>query len=96
MDEINVLVVNDAVVTKEWAKSMGAQESNTKVRFLSDWNGSFTKLLEKEIDLSSVGFGVRSTRFTAFIDNGVIKSENVSANPAQVLNTDVDTVLNQI
>eukprot|EP01091_Cochliopodium_minus_P007454 TRINITY_DN17342_c0_g1_i1.p1 TRINITY_DN17342_c0_g1~~TRINITY_DN17342_c0_g1_i1.p1 ORF type:complete len:194 (-),score=61.03 TRINITY_DN17342_c0_g1_i1:30-611(-) len=96
VDEVGVLVVNDSVVTNEWAKSLGVREGNDSIKFISDWSGSFTKALDKQIDLSSVGFGVRSTRFTAFIDNGVIKTENVSSNPGKINNTDVDTVLSQI
>jgi len=75
---------------------MRVKEGNEKIKFLSDWNASFTKALDKQIDLTSAGLGVRSTRFTAFIDDGVIKCENISANPGEILNTDVDTILSQI
>jgi peroxiredoxin len=69
VDTIACLSVNDAFVMKAWGE---AQEVGDKVVLIADGAGAFTKELGLEFDLSGAGLGVRSRRFAAIIENGVV------------------------
>ena len=70
VDEIICMSVNDAFVMGAWAKDRGAGD---KVRLVADGNGDLTKALGLEMDGTGIGFGLRSQRFAAVIDDGVVK-----------------------
>ena len=69
VDEIVCLSVNDAFVMGAWGKDRGADD---KVRLVADGNGDLTKALGLEMDGSGIGFGLRSQRFAAIIDDGKV------------------------
>jgi peroxiredoxin len=69
VDTIACMSVNDAFVMKAWGE---AQEVGDKVVLIADGTGAFTKELGLEFDLSGAGLGLRSRRFAAIIDNGVV------------------------
>ncbi|MDO9125429.1 MULTISPECIES: peroxiredoxin [Alphaproteobacteria] len=73
VDEIACLSVNDAFVMGAWGKQQGADE---KVTMLADGNGDFTKALGLEFDGTGFGMGVRSSRYSMLVDDGVVKSLN--------------------
>ena len=52
--------VNDPFVMKAWAEDLKANQDD--VAFIADYNGSLTKELDLEEDLTSVNLGVRSKR----------------------------------
>ena len=64
VDEIAVVAVNDPFVMGGWAKATGGEG---KIRFLSDPDGSFTKALGMEHDLSGAGLGTRSVRYSMLV-----------------------------
>jgi peroxiredoxin len=70
VDKIVCLSVNDAFVMDAWAKAHGAGEDVTLV---ADGNGDFTRAIGLEMDGSSVGMGLRSQRYAAVIEDGVVK-----------------------
>lgn len=70
VDKIVCLSVNDAFVLGAWAKEQKAGDS---VLFLADGSAAFTKALGLELDLTARGMGIRSQRFAAIIDDGVVK-----------------------
>ncbi|WP_298215271.1 peroxiredoxin [Acidocella sp.] len=70
VDKIVCLSVNDAFVLGAWAKEQKAGEA---VLMLADGSAAFTKALGLELDLTARGMGVRSQRFAAVIENGVMK-----------------------
>ena len=76
VDTIACLAVNDAFVMDAWAKAQGAEG---KVLMLSDGNGEFTKKLGLEMDASKYGMGTRGKRFSAIVEDGVVKELNVEA-----------------
>jgi len=81
IDEIACVAVNDAFVMGAWGKE---QKTEGKVRMLADGSGDFARTLGLELDLTKGGLGVRSKRYAILVDNGVVKSLNVEAQPGQV------------
>jgi peroxiredoxin len=75
------VAVNDAFVMGAWGKE---QKTEGKVRMLADGSGDFTRALGLELDLTKGGLGVRSRRYAMLVDNGVVRSLNVEAQPGQV------------
>lgn len=76
VDKIVCMSVNDAFVMKAWAKD---QNSGDKVVMLADGNGDFARALGLVMDGKGFGMGERSQRFSAVIENGVVKQLNVEA-----------------
>jgi peroxiredoxin len=66
---IACISVNDAFVMGEWG---AAREVGDKVVLIADGSASLTKALGLEVDLSGGGLGVRSKRFAAIFDDGVL------------------------
>ena len=81
IDEIVCVAVNDAFVMGAWGKE---QKTEGKVRMLADGSGDFARALGLELDLTKGGLGVRSKRYAMLVDNGVVKSLNIEAQPGQV------------
>ena len=81
VDEIACVAVNDAFVMGAWGRE---QRTEGKVRMLADGSGDFARALGLELDLTKGGLGMRSKRYSMLIDNGVVKSLNVEAQPGQV------------
>ena len=74
VQEIVCVSVNDAFVMGAWGREQGAKG---KVRMMADGSGLYTKALGLELDLVARGLGVRSTRYSMLVDNGVVKALNV-------------------
>ena len=69
VDEIVCLSVNDAFVMFQWGKAQGAD----KVFLLPDGNGEFTRKMGMLVDKSNLGFGMRSWRYSMYVEDGEIK-----------------------
>ena len=69
IDEIYCCSVNDSYVMNAWAKKMNI--SNVKV--IPDGSGLFTKYMGMLISKDHDGFGQRSWRYMAIINDGVIE-----------------------
>src|SRR6185295_5708901 len=76
VDGVVCLSVNDAFVMNAWGKD---QNAAGKVHMVSDGNGEFTKKLGLEMDASKFGMGTRGKRFSAIVEDGVVKELNVEA-----------------
>ncbi len=74
VDEVVCLSVNDPFVMKAWSDQQGA---DGKVGMLPDWDGSFTKAMGLDQDISVAGLGTRGKRFSMTIEDGVVKSLDV-------------------
>ena len=74
VDSIVCLSVNDAFVMGAWGK---AQNADGKVQMLADGNGDFTKSIGLELDATRYGMGLRSQRYAAIVENGVVKALEV-------------------
>ena len=90
VDEIACVAVNDAFVMGAWGKE---QRTEGKVRMLADGSGDFARALGLELDLTKGGLGVRSKRYAMLVDNGVVKSLSVEAQPGQVDASSADAML---
>jgi len=61
--------VNDSFVMNAWADSLGV----TGVEMIPDGNAMFTGLMNMLVTKNNLGFGLRSWRYAAVVDDGVIE-----------------------
>ncbi len=69
VDTIACVAVNDAFVMGAWGESRGVGD---EVLMLADGNAELTKAMGLERDASGAGLGLRSKRFAAVIEDGVV------------------------
>ena len=93
VDEIAVLTTNDTHVMRAWAETTGAKD---RIAFLSDGNGEFVRRAGLDYDNSARGMGVRSKRFAAIIDDGVVTAISVEDTPGQAVNSSAARILEQL
>lgn len=74
IDEIWCVAVNDAFVMGAWGRDQNVQG---RVRMLADGSGEWTRALGLEMDLAARGLGMRSQRYSALIDDGIVRQLNV-------------------
>lgn len=68
IDDIYCISVNDAFVMNAWAKSQGLKN----VKVIPDGSGTFTQQMGMLVDKDNLGFGYRSWRYAAVVENGLI------------------------
>ena len=69
INEIWCISVNDAFVMQAWRHNLDAQ----RVNFLADGNGELTRRLGMLVKKENLGFGYRSWRYAAVINNGEVE-----------------------
>jgi len=69
IDEIYCISVNDAFVMNAWAKAQGV----TNVKVIPDGSGEFTRKMGMLVAKDNLGFGMRSWRYGAVINDGVVE-----------------------
>jgi peroxiredoxin len=69
IDEVYVISVNDAFVMRKWM----IDQKIEKLKFLPDGNGHFTAGMDMLVDKENLGFGVRSWRYSAVINDGFVE-----------------------
>lgn len=69
VDEIICISVNDPFSLAAWAR----KEKADQVRFLPDVEGAFTRELGMAVNLSPVGMGLRSWRYSMLVKDQVIE-----------------------
>ena len=67
IDEVYVVSVNDAFVMRKWMIDQGVE----KIKALPDGNGDFTEGMGMLVDKRNLGFGKRSWRYAAVIDDSM-------------------------
>ncbi len=85
IDEIYCISVNDGFVMNAWAQDQNIQN----VKLIPDGNAYFTRSMGQLVRKSNLGFGERSWRYAAVVDNGIIeklfeeagKQDNASTDP---------------
>ena len=92
VDDILCLSVNDAFVMGAWAKD---QHADRKVRMMGDGSAAYTKALGLDLDLTARGMGVRCQRFSALVEDGVVKALNIEA-PGKFEVSGAETMLKQL
>ena len=70
ISKIVCIAVNDPNVMKAWGEN---QNAGTKICMAGDPFIKFTKAIGAEVDKSEKGLGIRSNRYTMFVENGEIK-----------------------
>ncbi len=92
VDTIACTSVNDVHVMNAWAKASGA---DGKILMLADGNAAFAKAVGLEKDLAVAGMGLRSSRYSMIVDNGVVKTLNVEEKSG-VNVSGAETILQQL
>lgn len=69
IDEIYCLSVNDAFVMNAWGKQQGLEN----IKLIPDGSGEFTRKMGMLVRKDNLGFGMRSWRYAAIVNNGVIE-----------------------
>lgn len=92
VDTVACVSVNDVHVMDAWGKASGA---DGKIMMLADGNGEFTRAVGLEKNLSAGGMGMRSSRYSMLVEDGVVKTLNVEDKPG-VNVSGADTILAQI
>jgi len=92
IDEIWCLSVNDAFVMGAWAKD---QKTGSKVRMLADGSAAFAKATGLTLDLTDKGLGLRSSRYSMVVKNGIVKLVNLESG-GELKVSDAQTLLKGI
>ncbi len=92
VDEIACVAVNDAFVLQAWAQQSGAEDT---VTMLSDGNGDFSEALGLTMDASKFGMGKRGQRWSAIVEDGVVRELNVEE-PGAFSVSSAEFLLNQL
>jgi peroxiredoxin len=85
IDDVYCISVNDAFVMNAWAKDQNIK----RVKLIPDGNGEFTSGVGMLVKKFNLGFAMRSWRYAAVINNGLIekmfvepgKEDNASEDP---------------
>lgn len=92
VDEIACVAVNDAFVMGAWGEQAGAEG---KVTMLADGNGEFAKAIGLTMDGSKFGMGTRGQRWSAIVEDGVVRELNVEE-PGAFNVSSAEFILNQL
>ena len=84
IDDIYCASVNDTFVMNAWFRELNVE----KVKAIPDGTGSFTRQMGFLVDKSAIGFGLRSWRYSAIVENGMIK--HLFAEPGLCDNAETD------
>ena len=69
IDEVYCTSVNDGFTMKAWFEKLNVKN----LKFLADGSGQFARRIGMLVHKDNLGFGVRSWRYAAVINNGVIE-----------------------
>jgi peroxiredoxin len=93
VDTVACVAVNDVFVMGAWGRN---QNVGDKVMMLSDGSGDFAKALGLELDMRARGLGTSSQRYSMLVDDGVVNSLNIEAQPGQVEASSADALLKSL
>ncbi len=92
IDEIWCVAVNDVFVLEAWSRD---RQVNGALRLLADGSADWMNKLGLVLDLSDKGLGLRAQRFSAYLDDGVVKELFVDEGGA-LEKSDAQTLLARI
>ncbi|KAL8242594.1 hypothetical protein R6Q59_012896 [Mikania micrantha] len=93
VDSVVCVSVNDPYTMNGWAEKLDAKEA---IEFYGDFDGKFHKSLDLNLDLSAALLGHRSTRWSAFVEDGKVKVLNVENVPSDFKVSGGEVILGQI
>jgi len=70
IDEIYCLSVNDAFVMNAWGKQQGLEN----IKLIPDGSGEFTRKMGMLVAKDNLGFGMRSWRYAAIVNDGIVEA----------------------
>ena len=70
IDEIYCMSVNDSFVMNKWALDQGLKN----VKVIPDGSGEFTRRVGMLVRKDNLGFGLRSWRYAAIVNDGVVEA----------------------
>ncbi len=70
IDAIYCMSVNDSFVMNKWAQGQDLKN----VAVIPDGSGEFTRKIGMLVDKDNLGFGMRSWRYAAIVNNGVVEA----------------------
>ncbi len=94
VEEVICVSVNDPFVMSAWGESTGA--TATGIVMLGDADSSFTKAIGMEFTAPPVGFFDRCMRFSALVDDGVVKILHKEEKPGVCETTAGETMLAEL
>ena len=68
IDEVYCIAVNDAFVMNAWGRQQGLEH----VKLIPDGAGEFTRKMGMLVCKDNLGFGMRSWRYAAVVDDGIV------------------------
>ena len=77
IDDVYCVSVNDAFVMNAWARDLGIKN----IKMIPDGDGTFTRSMGMLVNKPKQGFGMRSWRYAAIVNDGTI--ENMFIEPGQ-------------
>ena len=97
-DDVYCVSVNDSFTMNAWFKQLNI----VNVKPIPDGNADFTRTLGMLVKKENLGFGMRSWRYSAIVNNGMIEhmfvepglSDNCQTDPFEV--SDVFTMMNHL
>ncbi len=91
VDTIVCLSVNDPFVMDAWGDAQNADQ----ILMLADGSANFTQAVGLELDLTGMGFGVRSDRYSMIVDDGVVTAIN-HEKPGKFEISGAETIISQL
>ena len=70
IDAIYCISVNDAFVMNAWGKAQGIEN----IGLIPDGSGKFTRCMGMLVEKDNLGFGDRSWRYAAIINDGIVEA----------------------
>ncbi|MEE2944894.1 MAG: peroxiredoxin [Pseudomonadota bacterium] len=70
IEDIYCMSVNDSFVMNKWAENQNLEN----VKVIPDGSGEFTRKVGMLVDKDNLGFGMRSWRYAAIINDGVVEA----------------------
>ncbi len=91
-DRVVCVSVNDVFVMEAWGRSLHADG----IVMLADHVAAFTKAMGLDMDATDFGLGVRSQRYAAVLQDGVVQSIEVEGSPVDHEVSSADAVLTRL
>jgi glutaredoxin/glutathione-dependent peroxiredoxin len=92
VDVVACTAVNDIHVLRAWGRE---HEAGDRVQMLADGNGDLARALGLELDARPFGMGIRSRRYAAIVDDGILRSLEVDE-PGEVTGSGAPAVLRKL
>ncbi|XP_048136894.1 peroxiredoxin-2F, mitochondrial [Rhodamnia argentea] len=93
IDSVICVAVNDPYTMNGWAETLKAKDA---IEFYGDFDASFHKSLDLTKDLSAALLGLRSERWSAYVEDGKVKALNVEEAPSDLKVSGAEIILGQI